>query len=240
MVNNEILDRSMQAAKNLMKIEIKDRDKALQLQLNELRHDGTLLRLNRRCEEILETEKGEIILNTPWLQKLVEATQDAIFKIGPNCILNQEDQNMLFSDSTCAVLMDDSNIITASHIISEISLNVTNNGFNLSYAINLLLMPWAEDTRFEIKNYKLSKKDTKIFLDREEHRKKIIDIEVERRALIAKEENIDDVLLRVETDLLLKQIKSDAIGEQSIDTIKELMSKYLDNRTLPEGMKLIK
>lgn len=238
-MDNDILDRSMQAAKNLMLIEIKDRKAALNEKLDILRNDGTLETLNKQCQEIRNSEKSEIISNTPWLQKLIEATQDAMFRIGADCILDIDDQECVLNDRTSA-LTDTSNIITATKVLYNTSVHIKENGtFNFSYSINRLLMPWASDTFFEIENYDFQPEDAAVFLKRKEIHTAIRLLEEERCILTDKSRNTEDILLRVETDLLLKQIKSDAIGESSIDTIKLLMGKYLSNNLLPEGMSLI-
>jgi len=239
MTKNDVLDRSMQAAKNLMTIELKDREHILTEKIHALRNDGVLRSLNIQCQEILNSEKSEIISNSPWLQKLVEATQDAIYQIDADCRLDIPDQEDALSSGSIA-LTDDSGIITASNVLNDVRVIVKENDqLDVTYSINRLLMPWAENTDFKITNYTFQPSEAAILLKREKHRDEINLLEKARSALSDKTRNMKDLLLRVETDLLLKQIKSDAIGESSIDTIKELMGKYLGNTALPEGMSLI-
>lgn len=236
---NEVLDRAMLATKNLMTIEIKDRRAAIQEKIHILRSDGTLKTLSRHCQEIIDSEKSEILSENPWLQKLVEATQTAMMHLSDYVGSIDDQENAL--NQCCVALTNDDNIIITENIIEDvIVIFEEDSSLTVKYGINPLLIPWSTDVGFSITNYQLTDDEYTVFKKKRDIEQNISTLGDEAHELNRKGSNMDDILLRVETDLLLKQLKVDSLGERSIDTIKELMDKHLDNKALPEGMSLIK
>jgi len=225
MSDETMLSKTVKVARNLMKIQISDRIKELDSFMDDLnREDNTL---HKRVHEISESYCSDALAGNRAAYKFYLALQEYVHSIDPEDIDEDEFEAEFGNGSSSDFIITPSSVIDAR--IRRVG-DEAPYSYTLHYTFKTGYISFIQPQSFTF-DVGFSDEELKVIASKYDNRDRYDKARNEINELKKKLNNMDEVIMRVETEILISEIGNDT---SALSTVQSLVDKYISGGKLPD------